>query len=113
MSSVVGLPLSLLHMITGRRSAVNPNRKQQSSSSTIQSSDEQAYPPALKAHIEEDYDPYKDFLINGNDNNNDRGQAMSQNLRGWEEIWDRAASGAKDNQGGRDSRYSAWSAWLT
>ncbi|MCJ1429269.1 hypothetical protein MMC29_007182 [Sticta canariensis] len=77
---------------------MNTNRKQQSSSSTIQSSDEPAYPPALKDHIEEDYDPYKDFLINGNDINNDRGQAMSQNLRRWKEIWDRAASGAKDSQ---------------
>lgn len=103
MSSVAGLPLLLLHMITGRSSTVKTNQKQQSSSSTVQTSDKPAYPPALKDHIEEDYDPYKNFLINGNDTNADRGLAMSQNLRGWEEIWDRASSGAKDNQGMWDS----------
>ncbi|MCJ1266062.1 hypothetical protein MMC22_005944 [Lobaria immixta] len=82
--------------------SANTNGKHQSSSPTDQASDQSAYPPALKDHLEEDYDHYKNFLVNGNNTNADRGQAMTQSLRSWEEIWDRAGGGAKDNQGVRD-----------
>ncbi|MCJ1464969.1 hypothetical protein MMC07_003584 [Pseudocyphellaria aurata] len=83
-------------------SSTDTNGKHKSPPPAHRIRDKPEYPAAIKDHLEEDYDPYRNFLVNGNNANPDRSQAMSRSLRSWEEAWDRAKSGAKDNQGVQD-----------
>jgi hypothetical protein len=54
--------------------------------------------PAMEDY-ENDYDPYPDFLITGRSQNPARSNSISQDLRKWDQIWDRAGGTTDGNQG--------------